>query len=157
MIGPAGVPHAWRNPSEDEELHIVSELRPPLRFETLFETAFGLARDGKTTKQGMPKNPLQLAVLVDETRGMFYFTRPPVSVQRAFLALFAVLASVGRQLGYKASYPEYSGLEEPPRGREGERPSATTGPRMSGVVTATVLGVFFAFFLLRRRRRSSRR
>ena len=58
VIGPAGVPHAWRNPSEDEELHIVSELRPPLRFETLFETAFGLARDGKTTKQGMPKNPL---------------------------------------------------------------------------------------------------
>lgn len=157
VIGPAGVPHAWRNPSEDEELHIVSELRPPLRFETLFETAFGLARDGKTTKQGMPKNPLQLAVLVDETRGMFYFTRPPVSVQRAFLALFAVLASVGRLLGYKASYPEYSGLEEPPRGREGERPSATTGPRMSGVVMATVLGVFFAFFLLRRRRRSSRR
>ena len=52
----------------------MSELRPPLRFETLFETAFGLARDGKTTKQGMPKNPLQPAVLVDETRGMFYFT-----------------------------------------------------------------------------------
>jgi len=157
VIGPAGVPHAWRNPSEDEELRIVSELRPPLRFETLFETGFGLARDGKTTKQGMPKNLLQLAVLVDETRGMFYFTRPPVPVQRAFLALFAVLASVGRQLGYKASYPEYSGLEEPPRAREGERPSAAIGPRMSGVVTATVLGVFFALFLLRRRSRSSRR
>ena len=56
VIGLAGVPHAWRNPSEDEELHIVSELRPPLRFETLCETAFGLARDGKTTKQGMPKS-----------------------------------------------------------------------------------------------------
>ena len=96
VIGPAGVPHAWRNPSEDEERHIVSELRPPLRFETLFETAFGLARDGKTTKQGMPKNPLQLAVLVDESEGTYFIHRPPVSMQRAFLALFAVLASVGK-------------------------------------------------------------
>jgi quercetin dioxygenase-like cupin family protein len=157
VVGPVGVPHAWRNSSSEEELRIISEIRPPLVFETLIETSSGLSRDGKTTKQGIPKNPLQLAVLVDETRGMFYFTRPPVSVQRAFLALFAVVASVGRQLGYKASYPEYSGLEEPPRAREGERPSATTWPRMSSVVTATVVGVFFAFFLLRRRRRSSRR
>jgi hypothetical protein len=122
VIGPAGVPHAWRNPSEDEELHIVSELRPPLRFETLFETAFGLARDGKTTKQGMPKNPLQLAVLVDETRGMFYFTRPPVSMQRAFLALFAVLASVGRQLGAARNTAAWKNPREEERASSRRRP-----------------------------------
>jgi hypothetical protein len=157
VIGPAGVPHAYRNPSEDEELRIVSEIRPPLRFEIPFETYFGLARDGKTTKQGIPKNPLQLAVLAYETRGMFYFTRPLIPVQRGFLALFAVLASVGRLLGYKASYPEYSGAEKLLERRESERPSAATGSRMGGVVTATVLGVFFALLLLRRRSRSSRR
>jgi len=100
VVGPAGVPHAWQNPSSDEEVRFVSELRPPLVFETLFETYCGLARDGKTTKQGIPKNLLQLAVLVDETRGMFYSTRVPVAVQEAFLALFAVLAFVGRRLGY---------------------------------------------------------
>jgi quercetin dioxygenase-like cupin family protein len=109
VVGPARVPHAWRNPSEHEELRLVSEIRPPLRFETLFETGFGLARDGKTTRQGVPKNPLQLAVLAYETRDMFYFTRPPIPVQKAFLALFAGLAFVGRLLGYKASYPKYSG------------------------------------------------
>src|SRR3712207_8618835 len=52
------------------------------------------------------KNPLQLAVLVDETRGMFYASRVPVVVQEAFLALFAVAAWVGRLLGYKVRYPE---------------------------------------------------
>jgi quercetin dioxygenase-like cupin family protein len=102
VVGPAGVPHAWRNPSSEEELRFVSELRPPLVFETIMETCCGLARDGKTTKQGIPKNPLQLAVLVDETRGMFYSSRVPVVVQEAFLALFAVLAWAGRLLGYKA-------------------------------------------------------
>jgi quercetin dioxygenase-like cupin family protein len=156
VIGPAGVPHAWRNPSEDEELHIVSELRPPLRFETLFETSFGLSRDGKTTKQGIPKNPLQLAVLVDETRGMFYFSRVPVAVQEAFLALFAVVASVGRLLGYKARYPEYSGPEEPPQ-REDRREGAVSKPMRRGVLAAGVLLTIVVLMLIRRRRRSSGR
>ena len=156
VIGPAGVPHAWRNPSEDEELHIVSELRPPLRFETLFETSFGLSRDGKTTKQGIPKNPLQLAVLVDETRGMFYFSRVPVAVQEAFLALLAVVASVGRLLGYKARYPEYSGPEEPPQ-REDSREGAVSKPMKRGLVAAGVLLTIVVLMLIRRRRRSSGR
>jgi hypothetical protein len=118
VVGPAGVPHAWQNPSSDEELRFVSELRPPLVFETILETTFGLARAGKTTKQGIPKDPLQLAVLVDETRGMFYSSRVPIGVQEAFLALFGVLASVGRLLGYKARYPEYSGPGGDPRGEQ---------------------------------------
>jgi quercetin dioxygenase-like cupin family protein len=53
VVGPAGVPHAWQNPSRDEQLRFVSELRLPLVFETILETTFGLARDGKTTKQGI--------------------------------------------------------------------------------------------------------
>ena len=28
VVGPPGVSHAWRNPSDSEELHIVSEHRP---------------------------------------------------------------------------------------------------------------------------------
>jgi quercetin dioxygenase-like cupin family protein len=156
VVGPAGVPHAWRNPSSEEELRFVSELRPPLVFETIMETSFGLARDGKTTKQGIPKNPLQLAVLVDETRGMFYFSRAPVAVQEAFLTLFAVVASVGRLLGYKARYPEYSGLEEPPQ-REDKRRVAVTREIEGGLVAASVLLTFVVLMLIWRRRRSSGR
>lgn len=150
VVGPAGVPHAWQNPSSDEELRFVSEIRPPLAFETLFETLYGLARDGKTTRQGIPRNPLQLAVLVDETRGMFYFTQVPIAVQGAFLELFGVLASVGRLLGYKARYPEYSGPEEPLKGREGEGPSAATGAMTRRVVVGAIIALL-ALLVLRRR------
>jgi quercetin dioxygenase-like cupin family protein len=155
VVGPAGVPHAWQNPSRDEQLRFVSELRPPLVFETILETTFGLARDGKTTKQGIPKNPLQLAVLVDETRGMFYSSRVPVAVQEAFLELFGVLASVGRLLGYKACYPEYSGPEET-LGVNNKRKSTDSKASKGGVVVAVVLGVFLALLLLRWRGRQSK-
>ena len=109
VVGPPGVPHAWRNPSVNEELRFVSEIRPPLHFETLFETLCGLARDGKTSKQGIPKNPLQLAVLIDETGDMFYPIGMPTPVWKATLAFFAALARVGRLLGYRARYPKCSG------------------------------------------------
>ena len=156
VVGPAGVPHAWQNPSSEEELRFVSELRPPLVFETILETAFGLARDGKTTKQGIPKDPLQLAVLVDETRGMFYSSRVPVAVQEAFLAIFGVLASVGRLLGYKARYPQYSGPEEPQE-REDRRPATVSEAMTGGVVAASALLIFLVLLLIRRRSRSSGR
>ncbi len=155
-VGPAGIPHAWQNPSSDEELRFVSELRPPLVFETILETYCGLARDGKTTRQGIPKNPLQLAVLVDETRGMFYSSRVAVAVQEAFLALFGVLALVGRLLGYKARYPDHSGPEEPPQ-REDRREGAVSKPMRRGVLAAGVLLTIVVLLLIRRRRRSSGR
>ncbi len=155
-VGPAGVPHAWRNPSSEQELRFVSELRPPLVFETIMETYCGLARDGKTTKQGIPKNPLQLAVLVDETRGMFYSSRVPVAVQEAFLALFGVVAWAGRLLGYRARYPEYSGLEEPPQ-REDRRQAEVSEETKGGVVAASALLTFIVLMLIWRRSRSSGR
>src|SRR5215208_702985 len=154
VVGPAGVPHAWKNPSSGEELRLVSEMRPPLVFETLLETTFGLARDGKTTKQGIPKNPLQIAVLADESRGMVYATRVPVAVQEGFLTLLALLASVGRLLGYKARYPEYSGPEQPPQ-REDGRSATVSKARKAGALAATALLTFAVLWLSRRRSRSS--
>lgn len=157
VVGPAGVPHAWQNPSSREEVRFVSEIRPPLAFETFLETYCGLARDGKLTSQGIPKNPLQLAVLVDEVRGTFYSTRAPVAVQEAFLALFGVLASVGRLLGYKARYPEYSGPEETPQ-KEGGGPVSDSEVTKGDVfVVATALLAFVVIVLIWRRRYSSGR
>jgi hypothetical protein len=150
------VPHARKNPSSDEELRFVSELRPPLVFETILETTFGLARDGKSTKQGIPKNPLQLAVLADETRGMFYSSRVPVAVQEGFLTLLALLASVGRLLGYKARYPEYSGPEEPPQ-TEARRSATVSEAMKGGALATTALLTFVVLLLIRRRSRSSDR
>jgi len=124
-VGPPGIPHKWWNPSEDEQVHLLVGLRPGRDVETLLETLLGLARDGKTTRTGIPKNPLQLAVLLDELGRWAYVTEVPMPVQKVLLVPLVSLAFVGRLLGYKASYPEYSG-SEPPLGIEGERPSSVS-------------------------------
>jgi len=111
-VGPPDVPHMWWNPG-DEEVHFLVGLRPGLHMETVFETWFGLARDGKTVGW-LPKNPLQLAVLADEVGGWFYYTGVPKPVWKALFAPVALLALIGRLLGYRARYPEYSGPEAEP-------------------------------------------
>ena len=103
-VGPPGVPHAWWNPSEEQEVRFVSEIRPGLEVETFLETLLGLARDGKTIGP-IPRNPLQLAVLADEIASWLVL-RP---VEKVFFAPVAALAFVGRLLGYRASYLKYSG------------------------------------------------
>lgn len=93
-------PHTVWNDG-DEEMHAVIELRPGLEIEAFFETAFGLAREGKTNEWGLP-GPLRLAVLVDEFQEEIYFDAVPRSLQRA---LSAVLAPIGRVVGYRARDP----------------------------------------------------
>jgi uncharacterized protein YbjT (DUF2867 family) len=85
--------------------------RPAMKTEEFFETIWSLARDGKTNEMGVP-NLLQVAVIAREYAGEVRLASPPLLVQRA---LFAVLAPVGRLLGYRARYPrstadEYSRL-----------------------------------------------
>src|SRR5919107_170360 len=103
-VGPPGVPHAWWNPSHEEEVRFVSEIRPGLEVETFGETLLGLSRDGKTIGP-IPRNPLQIAVLANEVASWLVL-RP---VEEVFFAPVAVLAFVGRLLGYRASYLKYSG------------------------------------------------
>ena len=96
-------PHTVWNAGE-EEMHAVVEIRPALNIEYFFETMFGLARDGKTNGMGLP-NPLQLAVVANAFRDEFSIGGVPLSVQRA---LASMAAPVGRLVGYRASYPQYS-------------------------------------------------
>jgi quercetin dioxygenase-like cupin family protein len=94
-----GTPHKFWNAGEDE-VRFVCEVRPALQFESLLETMFALAADGKTNKKGMP-NRLRLAVIagahVDTVRLPF----PPAWLQRAGLSLGA---PIGRGLGYRPTY-----------------------------------------------------
>jgi hypothetical protein len=87
-----------------EEAHALVEYRPALRMETLFETLFGLGRDGKTDEEGSPRL-LQGAVILEEYEDEYRLVRPPRPVQEALLA---VLAPIGRLLGYRGHYPQYS-------------------------------------------------
>jgi quercetin dioxygenase-like cupin family protein len=99
VVVPAGVVHKFAN-AGDETAVVRVEVRPALRMEDLFETAVGLAADGRTTQAGMPK-PLDLALFVRafrrEVRGPF----APGWLQRATLA---PLAWIARRRGYAVRY-----------------------------------------------------
>lgn len=87
----------------DDEMHAVVEIRPGRGIEAFFETAFGLASEGKANRWGLP-GPLQLAVLADAFQDEIYFAGVPFPVQRA---LSSALAPVGRLAGYRVRYPRY--------------------------------------------------
>jgi quercetin dioxygenase-like cupin family protein len=94
-----GQAHKFWN-AGDEPVRFVCEVRPALQFESLLETMFDLAADGKTNKKGMP-NPLRLAVIAKAHFDTVRLPFPPDWMQAAGLALGAPL---GRLLGYEATY-----------------------------------------------------
>ena len=96
VVGPPGVPHAWRNPSDHEDLRIVSEHRPASHTEHMLETGFAIARDFEADKKGILKHVLRAAVLLEEIKEDFYFTGAPL---RMLMAVFVALAPIGRLLG----------------------------------------------------------
>jgi quercetin dioxygenase-like cupin family protein len=101
---PTNVAHRWRHVG-DQEAHLVVRLTPALGIEHYFETFCGLARDGKAAKNGLPRNPLQLAVLGNAFREEITFP-PPAQIGAG--PLMAALAVVGRRLGLQSQYPAYS-------------------------------------------------
>jgi mannose-6-phosphate isomerase-like protein (cupin superfamily) len=96
---PAGTPHRFWNAGE-EEAQFVCEVRPALQFESLIETMFALAADGKTNRKGMP-NPLRLAVIANSHFDTVQLPFPPAILQRIALGLGAPL---GKLFGYESTY-----------------------------------------------------
>ena len=96
---PAGTPHKFWN-AGDDVAHFVCEIRPALQFESLLETMFTLAAEGRTNRKGMP-NPLHLAVIANAHFDTVRLPFPPAIVQRIGLALGSPL---GRALGYEPVY-----------------------------------------------------
>jgi len=94
-----GTPHKFWNEGETDA-RFRTEIRPALQFESLIETMFGLASDGKTNRKGMP-NPLRLAVVAKAHFDVVRLPFPPAWMQRMGLVLGAPL---GRLVGYKATY-----------------------------------------------------
>lgn len=96
IVVPPGTPHRFRN-FGSEQARFLLEVRPALKFESLIETMFALAAEGKTGKRGLP-GPLRLAVIAREHFDTVRLPFPPVALQRAALAVGAPL---GRALGYE--------------------------------------------------------
>ena len=94
-----GIPHTWWN-AGDDELVFRCVITPALRFESLIETMFSLAADGKTNAKGMP-NPFRLAVIANAHFDTVQLPRIPAWMQKAALALGSPF---GRAMGYGATY-----------------------------------------------------
>jgi quercetin dioxygenase-like cupin family protein len=95
LVIPEGTKHEmW---AEEAGVRVNWQIRPALRTEAFFETVFGLALEGKTNEKGVP-NLLQAAVIAEKYADVFRLASPPWPVQRL---LFAVLAPLGRLLGYR--------------------------------------------------------
>src|SRR5438309_4983429 len=102
-----GTPHKIWNMGEDED-RFVCEVRPALQFESLLETMFTLAADGRTNRKGMP-NPLRLAVIARAHFDTVRLPFPPAWMQRAGLVLGD---PIGRLLGYEPTYVPQAGSPE---------------------------------------------
>jgi quercetin dioxygenase-like cupin family protein len=105
---PAGTRHKFWN-AGDDVAHFVCEIRPALQFESLIETMFSLAADGKTNRKRMP-NPLRLAVIANAHFDTVRLPFPPAWMQKAGLLLGS---PVGRLLGYGATYVPAEGTPVP--------------------------------------------
>ena len=99
ILVPAGTPHRFRNVG-GTQARFTCEVQPALGFESLLETMFALASDGKTNRKGMP-NPLRLAVIARAHFDTVRLPFPPAWIQRVGLALGAPL---GRMVGYRPTY-----------------------------------------------------
>ena len=99
LVVAPGQAHKWWN-AGDSRLVFRCEIRPALQFESLIETMFSLAVDGKTNKKGMP-NPFRLAVVAHAHLDTVVLPFPPVWMQKLGLAVGAPL---GKLLGYGPTY-----------------------------------------------------
>jgi quercetin dioxygenase-like cupin family protein len=95
-VVPPGTAHRFWNAGR-EDARFLCEVRPALGFESLIETMFVLAAEGKTNKKGLP-NPFRLAVIAQAHFDTVRLPFPPAPLQRAALAVGAPL---GRMLGYR--------------------------------------------------------
>ena len=119
VLGPgesASVPpytvHRFWN-ATDEDTVFEAEVRPAGGFEFFMRASFGLARDGKTTDDGVPRNPFELGLLMRPAD--IYLPGLPVALQRT---IFGVLASTARRLGCGPGFERYADPSASPSGEE---------------------------------------
>ena len=94
-----GTAHKFWNAGETRAV-FRCEVRPALQFESLLETLFGLAEDGKVNRKGMP-NPFRLTVIANAHFDTVRLPVVPAVLQKAALAMGA---PVGRLMGFEPTY-----------------------------------------------------
>jgi quercetin dioxygenase-like cupin family protein len=80
-----GVAHSFANAGEDEA-HLRVEVRPALAMEEMFAEVVAMARAGRMSRRGMPRNLLELAVLARKYDQEAHAPLLSVRLQRLLLA-----------------------------------------------------------------------
>jgi quercetin dioxygenase-like cupin family protein len=80
-----GVAHSFAN-AGDEEARLRVEVRPALAMEEMFAEVIAMAQAGRMTRRGMPRNPLDLALLARTYDQEAHAPFLSVGVQRLLLA-----------------------------------------------------------------------
>jgi hypothetical protein len=99
---PLKVRHKFWN-ATDELTVFEAEIWPADDFEKTLRVADGLAGDGKTSKRGVPKNPLELGLIYQLAQS--YQPRMPLPMQKA---IAGTLARIARWRGYDPDFPQYT-------------------------------------------------
>ena len=95
VVVPAGVRHSEGNPGPGEVTAVV-ELRPAQRTKEFHEAVAGLVADGRTTRRGAPRNPLQLGATFWHFRHESRVTSPPIGIQNVMFPPLWALAKIFR-------------------------------------------------------------
>lgn len=90
--------HRFWNANENDEVLVKVDLKPALKTEYWLETIYSIAEQGKANEAGMPKNPLQMAAMLNEYYGELFLKNPPVIVQK-FMA--KVVGNIAKMIGFK--------------------------------------------------------
>jgi len=102
---PMGTAHRWWNASAEPVVFEV-EVSPARNFEQALRAQFGLANDGRTTDQAIPRNIFELALIYELAES--YVAGVPLFLQKT---IFAVLARVARRIGYDPAFSRYTERE----------------------------------------------
>ena len=93
-----GVVHSFANAGDDEaRLHV--EVRPALAMENMLAEVVAMAEAGRMTERGLPRNPLDLAVLARKYDQEAHAPLLTVGVQRLLLAPLVLAARYPRGAG----------------------------------------------------------
>ena len=91
-----GVAHSFANAGPDEA-RLRVEVRPALAMEDMFAEVVALAQAGRMTRRGMPRSPLDLAVLARKYDQEAHAPLIGVRLQRVLLAPLVFMARNGRR------------------------------------------------------------
>jgi quercetin dioxygenase-like cupin family protein len=104
-----GVAHSFAN-AGDEEARLRVEVRPALAMEDMFAEVIAMAKAGRMNRRGLPRNPLDLALLARRYDQEAHAPLMSVGVQRALLAPLVMWARHPRRAQLAATAVAAAGL-----------------------------------------------